>query len=325
MYTNEIKLNIFTRPCLKLNQTVFKYFQNLKLLSLGLVALFSRKNSGHEKDSIMNKRIFKYVMSLIKEAKSPDSSSIGSCKFNNYFVLIFLTSLRNDYTQLTWREYDFCLNTFDVMFQHKIGPISLIKDPKLAFLLIKIFKGYINRLLNLTACQPLYFLNQNEVSGDFIENLEKCSERYINIVDVIFSESSLNQADNNQYLFNSIDCQKEMVHLLSKCVELIRLKIVCANFKLKTLLEYGTMQEEARLIKNIRKDLVKKQIAYSNKLISLIHLNESFRTKIYAENRFIKCSFERYLFKKYMFKFLTQNSRNGRIFLVNISVICLCI
>ena len=314
MYTNETKLNIFSLPCLtKLNQTVFKSFQNLKLIALGLVALFSRKNLGNDNDSIMNKRIFKYILSLVKETNLPDSSSIGCCKFNTYFILVFLTSLRYDYTQLSWREYDFCLNIFDLIFQHKIGPISLIKDPKFAFLLIKVFKGYINRLLNLTSAEPLYFLNQNEVSRDFIESLEKCSEKYLSIVEIILSQSSFHQNDTNQYLFNSIDCQKELIDLISKCVELTRLKVLCANFKLKNLLENGSFLEEARLIKNLRKDLIKKQVAYSNKLISLIHLNESFRIKIYAENRFIKSCFKRDLFKKYAFKFLTQNSRNGKI------------
>jgi hypothetical protein len=315
MYVNETKLNIFSLPhFIKLNQTVFKSVQNLKLLSLGLVVLFARENTGNEIDSLLNRRLLKLVLSLIKETKSPELSSIGSCKFNSYFVLVFLVSLKHEYAQMTWREYDFCLNTFDLIFQQKIGPISLIKDPKLAFLLIKTFKRYIYRLLSLTCAEPMFFLNKSEVPSDFIENLEKFSQKYISMVEMIFSESPFHQNDSNEYLYNSIDCQNEIIDLISKCVELIRLQIVCVSFKLKNLLENESesMLEEVRRIKRLKKDLIKMQTTYSNKLISLIHLNESFRVKIYAENRFIKSSFQRDLFKKHLFKFLTQNYRNGK-------------
>jgi len=161
----------------------------------------------------------------------------------------------------------------------------------------------------------MFFLNKNGVSSDFIENLEKFSQKYFSMVEMIFSESSFHQNDTNGYLYNSIDCQKEIIDLISKCVELIRLQIVCVSFKLKNLLENESesMLEEVKRIKKLKKDLIKMQTSYSTKLISLIHLNESFRVKIYAENRFIKCSFKRDLFKKNLFKFLTQNYRNGKL------------
>ena len=316
MYTNESRLNIFDQlDFIKLNQIAFKSIQHLKLLALTLVNLFLRKNNDNETNGLISKKVFKFVFGLLKETTSPASPLVASSKFNVYFLMTFLTSLKCNCVQLTWKEYDFCLNTFDLIFQENLGPVSLIKDPKLAFVLVKSLKKFIARLLNLTCTESLLLLKKSALpSKDFIENLEKSTHKYMNIVEEIYSESSFQNATPVQYLYNSIDCQTEIIDLICKCVKLTRLKIVCINFKLNLLQEEESEanSDEIQRVKQLKKDLVKRQNNYSNKLVTLIHSNESFRIKYYAENKFIKCAFQRDLFKKCLFRLFNQKGLFGK-------------
>ena len=337
MYANEYKLNFFTRSkFVKLNQTSFTSIQNLKLLSLAFVSLFSVKNLANpinneiidKNNSLVKKKLFKFISSIYKETKSAESAIAGSSNFNNYYLLTFLASIKlTNHEQLTWNEYDFFLHIFDLLFQAKLGPVNLLKDPKLAFLLMKAFKAYINRMQCLTCAEPIILLNNSEeVTQDFNENLESCSKTYMGIVDTIYSDTSYLQSQSDsqgqsQYLYNSVDCQRLIIDLISKCVELLRLQILCVNFKMNQYKEKKSLSssnEEMTNFKMVKKDLVKRKMSYANKILNLIQANDSFRIKLYAANKFVKCAFKRDLFKKSLHRFFAQNSSISKsIILIN--------
>ncbi len=135
-------------------------------------------------------------------------------------------------------------------------------------------------------------------------------------MDTIYSDTSYLQSQSDsqsqsQYLYNSVDCQRLIIDLISKCVELIRLQILCVNFKMNQYKEKKSLSssnEEITNFKMVKKDLVKRKMSYANKILNLIQANDSFRIKLYAANKFVKCAFKRDLFKKSLYIFFAQNS-----------------
>ena len=335
MYMNEHKLKVFTRSnFIKLNQTAFTPTQNLQLLSLAFISLFIVKNSlatskslnnnsaefpssssvNKNNISLIKRKLFKFVQAIYKETKMPESAITTASNFNIYLIIIFLAAIKHaTHEQLTWMDYEFCLKIFDLIFQAKLGPLNILKDPKLAYMLLKAFKAFISRLHCLACAEPLLFLNKNEIAVDFAEKIDNVAQKYMASVEVIYSDSSYVQPQkDSQYLYNSVDCQISIVDLVSKCIELTRLQLICVNFKLKQCQDEAVMSSSASgqtsSLKQHKKDLTRRQLSNVNKIISIIQANESFRIKTYTANKYIKCGFSRNLFKKSLFKFLAQNT-----------------
>ena len=213
---------------------------------------------------------------------------IDSARFNQITLILFLRSFQKmECSVLKFDEFMFCLNLVESLFKHNYFELS--NDPFMSLTILKILTEYSKFILMTSAC--FTWLLAVSLSSSFNDSAyQSCKKKFICLVDFIHSNIY------EQY-FHSIDCQLEMCKLIGQTLKLNRLEIVHSN--VKQSLEASNQAE----IKKYKKDSCKKMNENFGKILSFLD-SKSNKLKLEIHAVLLESSFDRYLLRKYLFKYL---------------------
>ena len=213
---------------------------------------------------------------------------IDSARFNQIKLILFLKSFQKmECSVLKFDEFMFCLNLIESLFKHNYFESN--NDPFMCLTILKILTEYSKFILMTAACFT-WLLAVSSSNNCNESAYQSCKKKFINLVD--FMHSNIYEQD-----FHSIDCQLEMCILIGQTLKLNRLDIVYLNLRLS--LEV-TIQTD---IKKSRKDNCKKMNENFGKILSFLD-SKSNKLKLGIHSVLLECAFDRYLLRKYLFKYL---------------------
>lgn len=296
---------------------ILNEFKKAKLVAisfLGLIGVefsFSKDNEINSIGKTTKKNLMIHFFNNYFEKKSETFSlkdELIGTKSNSFefaSIILFLNSFKHkNCSTLTWKEYTFALNIFETLIRNNYFDFG--KDPIVSRLVFRILSKYASKLLMANSFLSWYEANLSQLIPNLSSqhlnalkvaytNLEKIQDQYINLIDFIHSASCF--GSNKIFVNFSTDTSCEIGRLLIKAFKIYRLKIIHFSFRIK--------QSDDEFNRRTKKDAAKKMYEIFSKLLEFLNTNiKNNQLKLKLREILIKNTFDRYLFRNYLNKYL---------------------